>query len=106
MSAAIPLTRSCARIQSRLDRDALAHLREHCAEQATRIAELESQVEALQRKADAAAANAEMWAEMWNQQRDHDLDVARDRGEHYRIGITQDCQIVRLPASFASEVLA
>jgi TolA-binding protein len=84
------LSRACARIQSRLDRDALAHLREHCAEQAARITELESQIEALQRDVD-------MWSDMWMQQRDHDLDVERDRDERYRIGITQDCQIVRLP---------
>lgn len=90
MSAGTQLFRSCARIQSRLDRDALAHLREHCAEQAARITELESQVEALQRDVD-------MWSDMWMQQRDHDLDVERDRDERYRIGITQDCQIVRIP---------
>lgn len=81
------------RLYRRLERDTLTHLRQHSAEQAARIDELEAQVERLQRD----LGNAEMAAEMWHQ-------VAFDAAACHDlpIGVTRDGQVRIVTASEAT----
>ncbi len=54
-------TRATARIQRRLERLELGHLRRHAVEQAERVEALEAQVAALQREVIDADENGNMW---------------------------------------------
>lgn len=73
-----------SRLYRRLERDTLTHLRQHSAEQAARIEELEAQVERLQRD----LGNAEMAAEQWYQAA---VDAAALHD--VPIGVTRDGQV-------------
>ena len=93
MPAAAPTPKrdiGLTRLYRRLERDTLTHLRQHCAEQAARIDQLEAQVESLQRD----LSNAEMAAEMWHQVA---FDAAADHD--VPIGVTRDGQVGIVTAS-------
>ena len=93
MPAAAPTPKrdiGLTRLYRRLERDTLTHLRQHCAEQAARIDQLEAQVERLQRD----LRNAEMAAEMWHQVA---FDAAADHD--VPIGVTRDGQVGIVTAS-------
>lgn len=78
------------RLYRRLERDTLTHLRQHSAEQAARIDELEAQVQRLQRD----LGNAEMDAEIW-----HQVAIDAAAGHDLPIGVTRDGQVGIVTAS-------
>ena len=92
-----PHSRATARIQRRLERLELDHLRQHAAEQAQRIEELEAQVEQLTREVYWADGRADMWADAHNRLAEHLEDGTEDAR---CIGLTQkgDLLVVRTGA--------
>lgn len=84
MTARDPL----ARLRARLDRDLLAHLQAHCAEQAARIEALTVQVEQLQREVFEADSACEMWCNTA-----HAL-MNPEGGPAPEVGITRTGQII------------
>lgn len=71
-------TPATARIQSRLERWELEHLRLLAAEQAERIEQLEARAEALEREAYNADACADMWRDAHNRLEEHLNDGTSD----------------------------
>ncbi|WP_431512595.1 hypothetical protein [Variovorax sp. DAIF25] len=71
-------SQATARIQRRLERLELDHLRQHAAEQAQRIEELEAQVEQLTREAEWADARSDMWHDAHNRLSEHLDDGTAD----------------------------
>lgn len=87
-------TPATSRIQRRLERWELEHLRTLAAEQAVRIEQLEAQAEQLQRDVYSADACADMWRDSHNRLAEHLDDGTADAR---CIGITQqgDLLVIR-----------
>jgi chromosome segregation ATPase len=87
-----------ARIQRRLEQLELDHLRQHAAEQAQRIEDLEAQVEQLTREVHWADGRADMWQDAHERLAEH-LD--EDTADARCIGLTQqgDLLVIRAGAS-------
>ena len=79
-----------ARLQRRLERDTLEHLRTHCAELAARIEALETENAELKRELRWAEQSCDMW---------RDIVHLRDEreNEHTHIGLMVDGTVVLLP---------
>lgn len=84
------------RIKRRLDDQLLEHLRAHCAEQAARIEELETDNARLIREAEDADRRADMFQDIVNAMQDSDNPPAH-------VGITTDGSIVLLPPEPAAQ---